>query len=253
MSDLNIKGATYSSLGIFGGALTIFSNLETVLKFADWARRITSTWNSFLEFVWSHILTFINIKLHVSTQFQVSMAVSMILMALGAYFVEKNSQSNEKPWKIKIGNVLRWNVILAIFVYSLSIYLSSYFLSYFDIKIDTLNKYYLYLFIFYLCYAIAIFVGVSHWPVSAAIVTTLSAIIISHIFQSAAEKLSGSNLVVDDFSLIFGACFSIVAAIFTLLIAPPRLFSQRLVYLLIIIGFLVCLNQISIWEINLAA
>ena len=114
MEILNVCGAILSIGGIFGGALTVFSNMETILKFSNFAKYISEMWAQFVEFIWGNLLYFIKLDLHVSIQFQVTMAISMVMMALGAYLYAKASKSEEKDWKISFKNIFRWNIAIAI-------------------------------------------------------------------------------------------------------------------------------------------
>ena len=52
-----------SWIGIIGGAITLFSNLEGVLKLADWARFIVVHWHEWTNAFWSWVFGWIGIEI----------------------------------------------------------------------------------------------------------------------------------------------------------------------------------------------
>ena len=60
------KGFKYELLtwvGIVGGALTLFGNLDAVLKLADWARILGENWKAWTHAFWLWVLGWLGIQL----------------------------------------------------------------------------------------------------------------------------------------------------------------------------------------------
>ena len=250
-NDLNIKGALLSWCGVFGGALTLFSNLQTVKVFADWANYISIKWIEIIEIFWSKLFIYFDVNFHPSVRYQMTMALLMVMMASGAYFSNAYSKSSEK-WEISLKNIFRWNILLAVIIF-----LSGYFLH------IPFSKIYLYFYptlswniftiLFYLIYGISIYIGTYHWPIKARLIATVSAIIISLIFQEAASTVQGNDNEADTISIVTGSAVTIFLAITTLLIAPPMQFAKRLFLVIICFCILIGLNEVSKMDINLLA
>ena len=79
-----IVSTSLSWMGITGGAITVFSNLETLFKLADWARWLVDTWQHWLTLVWDLFLVRFPFDLTSDTRFQMTMAFMIICMAVGA-------------------------------------------------------------------------------------------------------------------------------------------------------------------------
>lgn len=253
MEMQSIRATILSCLGILGGSLTVFSNLETLIKFSEWANFLSNNWGKFLQWIWDLVFFYVNLKLHIFAKFQITMACAMVLMAVGALFYEKINQREKKLWKVKLSNILRWNVVIAVLVFCFSIYFGNYLIDQFKITFNSVIEFYIFEAVFYTIYGVSIFIGLLHWPKKSAIIATISAVLFSYIFQTAASNLESSNLQLDNFSVIFGSIFSIIAALLTLFIAPPKHFAQRLLYLIMVIGILVGLNALSLLDLNLLA
>ena len=125
---LAIQGSILTWLAITCGIITMFSNFQTIVNLADWARIITSNWGDFLNWGWSHVFQFFKIKIHVTAQFQITMAIVMISMAIGAYLT--NSFDRKEKWPIKISNVFRINILIAILLYCFATFLANNVVSY---------------------------------------------------------------------------------------------------------------------------
>lgn len=246
---LAIHGSILTWLAITCGIITMFSNFQTIVNLADWARIITSNWGDFLNWGWSHVFQFFKIEIHVTAQFQITMAIVMISMAIGAFLT--NSFDRKEKWPIKISNVFRINILIAILLYCFATFLANNVVSYINWQEHTVHYYTLFLYSFYVVYGLSIFVGVCHWPMKAAITATFSAIFFSIVFQTAAESIPEFEKDFGSRSMFIGAGFSIIAAMLTLLIAPPMQFAKRLVFLLLGIFILLGLNEVSKLKIDL--
>ena len=106
---------------------------------------------------------------------------------------------------------------------------------------------------FYGVYAAAIFIGLCHWPLFAAITGTVGAVIFSEAFQSAAIAVHSSPRAHEMMSLVIGTEFTIFAGILVLCLAPPSKFAKRVWFLVIGLGILIGMNELSKLGIDIAA
>ncbi|GAA6212684.1 hypothetical protein NBRC116602_24250 [Hyphomicrobiales bacterium 4NK60-0047b] len=249
--NLSIQGSILTWLGISGGIITMFSNFQTLINLADWARVISTKWASFINCLWSHFFHFFKIEIHVTAQFQITMALAMVSMAIGAYLTNSVSSSVKEEWSLRASNVFRKNILLAVLLFCLAIFLGNNVISFVNWSEHPAIYFSIFVYVFYVVYGLSIFVGVSHWPLRAGITATFSAIFFSVVFQKAAETLPSFEKGHDLNSVLIGAGFSILAAILTLLIAPPIQFAKRLIFLLLGIFILLGMNELSKFEIDL--
>jgi hypothetical protein len=97
-----VVSASLSWVGITGGAITVFSNLETLFKLADWAGWLVNTWRRWLTFVWDFLLVRFPFDLTVSTRFQMTMAFMIICVAVGARLSMPREEPGRHEWSAGI-------------------------------------------------------------------------------------------------------------------------------------------------------
>lgn len=245
----SFRSSLFSWLGILGAVLTLFSNFQTLIEIADWAKFLIEKWSYFINRAWEYVFSWLNFNVDIGTRFQMSMALSMLLIGLGAYFSKKSEEYD--TWRIKASNIIRWNIFIAIGIYIFSIIFISIA---FEKSSDWLfisENWKIIKLIFYGIYAVSIFTGVSHWPFSSALIATFSAVVFSKIFENASYDLLEPIENVSPYSTTMGASISIFFAMIVLLIAPPKSFAKRLVFIIVGLIILLSLNYFSIYQPSL--
>ncbi len=244
--------AALSWLGIVGGFITVFSNLDTLFKLADWARVLVDKWKWWLDLGWELLLSRFRFNLTTSARFQMTMAVTIIFMAIGARLSASREGGDGQIWKPGWQNILRANVAAAVVIFAAH----SWFFGYQSVGLNFEGAPWwvwpLYSAMFYVIYAAAIFVGLMHWPLSAAATGTLGAVIFSEAFQRAAHAIGSRPAANETMSHVVGSGFAIFAGLFVVYLAPPRSFAYRVWLLVLGLALLIGLNELSKfgWELT---
>jgi hypothetical protein len=239
------SGAVLSWLGIVGGAITIFSSLETLFKLADGVRWVVDRWKQWLNFAWDILLSRLPFDLTVGSRFQITMALAIISMAVGARLSTFRNEYHSQQWSAGTKNVLRANVGIAVLVFALHAWFFGYYVPHMGGSSLPSWFWHYQSLILYAIYATAIFIGLAHWPIFAAATGTIGAVIVNEAFQSAAAMIRSSPQADKTMSLIIGSGFAIFAGLLVLYLAPPKLFAYRVWHLLIGLCILIGLNEAS--------
>lgn len=88
----SIKGAIVGWLGILGGAITLFSNVSALLDVANWARWLVHQWRAWTRASWQLLLGW----LHIEVTPLLASALSLILF-VGLLAVSVRLRSDERP------------------------------------------------------------------------------------------------------------------------------------------------------------
>jgi hypothetical protein len=241
-----LSSAVLSWLGIVGGAITVFSSLETLFKLAEGVRWVVDRWKQWINFGWDALLSRLPfIDLTVSTRFQMTMAVAIVCMAVGARLSTPYKEYRKQKWSPGAGNVIRMNVAIAVLIFAAHAWFFGYWLAHVRHADVPSWLWEFRLLIFYGTYAAAIFIGLAHWPMFAAVTGTIGAVIFSEAFQSAAQAVRSSTRTDQPMSLVIGSGFAIVAGLLVLYLAPPKAFAYRVWHLLIGLCILIGLNELS--------
>jgi hypothetical protein len=244
-----ILSFSLSWLGVLGGTLSAFSNLETLLKLADWARWLVSTWNQWVNRAWDIVLAVFHFDILPHARFQITMALMIIFMAIGTRL---STDLADREWSPGIGNLIRLNVVVAVGLY---IFHSWFFSAFFTIERLKSSSRWVYDhqdWLHYGVYAAAIFVGVAHWPLFAAVTATIAAVAFSEGFQRAANSLPNTSAANEQLSSLLGGGISIFAGLLVLYLAPPKEFSYRIWQLVIGLALLFALNELSKSALDIA-
>lgn len=76
----------FSWVGVFGGALTLFSNLEAVLKLADWANVLVTNWKAWTHEFWKWLLGWVGIRIPPELVAPLTFGCFVVLMAISVKF-----------------------------------------------------------------------------------------------------------------------------------------------------------------------
>jgi hypothetical protein len=88
----NIKGVVLSWFGIVGGAITLFSNVSTLLDIANWARWLVYQWKLWTLAIWQFMLSWAQIEV---SAFMASL-LSLIFF-IGVLALSVRIRSGERP------------------------------------------------------------------------------------------------------------------------------------------------------------
>jgi len=220
-----------SSVGIAGAVLTLFANLDGLVRMAAWASYMVSTWSLWVAHFWRALLGWLPFDLTTSTRFQLTNAVSIVAMAWG-------SRLYERP-PVRWSNVLRLNVALAVLLYLAH----GLVLNHVDLP------YAVYIAFWYGLAWLSLFVGMLHWPWYVSITASTLAVFVSETFQQAASRIDPANAG-SELSVYVGAVGGVCAGVLVLLLAHPRRFFVRLCLFVLGIVTLLVLNEISKMDLS---
>ena len=240
-----VRGAILSPIlswgGIVGGAITVFSNLQTLLDLAGWARLLVANWSAWLNVGWSFLFARFNLHLVPSVRSQLTMCAAIIMMAIGSFL----SNRNRSNWSPGIHNIIRPNVGIAVAIFVTHAWFFSYYIA--QVDAQTLPAWFwrYHSLALYGIYAIALLVGLLHWPMLPAIIATAGGLLFSEAFQSAAGALQPDPQAEESVSVAIGTACSVIAGLIVLGLAPPIAFAKRVIFLLAGLIVLIGLNELS--------
>jgi hypothetical protein len=225
-----------SWIGVAGGAVTLFSNLSSVLNLAYWASWLIARWKDVINAAWSHTLSSLGVNLGIATRIQLTFCFFLIMAAmsskLDAFFDRKEAYDF---WR-----AVRWKRFL---------FASMSFLLWFSFVAFVIAPRWPYYWpwrwfmsLWYLSLLPIIYAFVSHWPKRAAIVTAICAwVVMLCLFESYLEEMSSDATQMS----VFGqwALFSMTALI-AITIARPETFAKRLMTLVLGLTTLIGLNEL---------
>ncbi|MEM9027523.1 MAG: hypothetical protein AAGC70_04060 [Pseudomonadota bacterium] len=238
-------GEIFTWLGILGGAITTFSNLQAVLSLADWARALVQTWAGWVNLMWAYVLFPLQVNIWPGSRFQATMAIALMCAAVGAY-LSSAPGSEDNHWRPRLSNVLRLNVFAAVLFFTIQAWFIGYYINetiWADMP-DWFRESFSYINL--LVYACVIYLGLAHWPISAAFTAIFAAIVFSLVFQEGARAFPVSPDADRCLSLLVGNGLAIFSGLLVLYLAPPRAFAKRLRWIIMGLVFLIALNAISL-------
>lgn len=101
----------FSWFGIVGGAITLFSNLETIIKFSDWARYIVSHWREWITIFWKWIFSWIHIDINPSVIPPLTFLLFYLMIAVGLWV-----RKPRKPSAAQSRNYMHYIQIMVLWI-----------------------------------------------------------------------------------------------------------------------------------------
>jgi hypothetical protein len=230
-------------LGIAGGALTLFTNIDSFFKLSQWARWIVSYWMDWMHIAWAWVASIIGIEFAPATQLNITFMVFLLMVAVGSHVSNVLITGDRALPILKHRLFFGWNIPLAVLWYFLFLKLTNYptiieFLYSYDYPFE-LNAVLNFIFV-----TIFVLLMVFKWPLRSAINTSFAVGIVSSIFFASAF-FRDPSLGVNEDNLIREAVPIIGLSIACLLIAAPVLFHKRLWVLLAVFVLLVVGNELA--------
>jgi hypothetical protein len=240
-----ISGAVVSWLGMSGGVMTLFSHLESVLKLANWAHLLATTWGKWVNEFWNWVFGWIAFDLTSGARFQVTMAIFIILLVVGCQLSRMAGKESAEDRPIGWRNIASFNVAVAVLIFlALSLFVffgseMSFFsnLSSWEWTIYTVAN--------YAIYALCIVIGLARWPWFSAISVAAAMVLMSLVFHNTAASLGAVTGANQTLSLAIGTVFAILSGVTILAMAPPQAFTQKVWLLFIGLASIIALNELS--------
>lgn len=89
-----VRSSVVSGIGVLGGAITLFGNLDAVLSLADWARWLVDHWHTWLHTFWKEIFDLLNIRDDAGLRLDLTFTVFLITTAVGSRLEVMRSTPN---------------------------------------------------------------------------------------------------------------------------------------------------------------
>ena len=278
------KGFRYELLtwfGIVGGALTLFTNLSSVLKLADWARVLVDHWKEWTHAFWVWVFGWLGIQLPPEWTPVLSFLLFGSLLAIGQAVKFKTTittKTIEDKYQGRSFDLFSWRMLLCLVVSLFVVGLSSWYYGYLQLLILDLLRHYLpssflghldrYCFAAMFSPVIVLIIVLAKVRLHAAVVifcmVIFWTIIIYHDFLRPIASLevyylmlvlsarAGSSVPLRA-ELIAGNAMIFVLLLILLSVAPAKAISRRLIFLALGLLLLIALNELSKLGVDLTA
>jgi len=243
LKQLNYEALTW--LGILGSVVTIFSNLDAILKMAHWAKWVSDYWVYGVAEFWTRLGHVISVNLPKSYAGPLSACLFFTAVAIGSRNAETRAR-NQRAVLVSVKAFAISSIISYIFI-SLKYKTFNLFsiidvLLYQNIDQSALQTIAIVIFVF--SFTFSIFEG---WRISTAIMMSLAYVIISTailttMVLSAEAKYGGLQGGNEIYVIALAMPATILGAF---LIAPVKGLVRRLIAIAILVGFLACLNELA--------
>jgi hypothetical protein len=249
------KGFKYEVLtwvGIVGGALTLFTNLGSVLKLADWARLLVQGWKEWTHAFWVWMFGWLGIHLAPEWTPPLSFLLFALLLAVGQAVKFKSTTKSKTPvakyqgksfqlisWRT--GFCLVWILIIFLVVYIVAIIDSQNFFA--DVETKPLNTTQTVVSCLLLSPQVIIVLFSRHRlhaGLSILLLFVFFWIITVTPYQSMGA--TASHTVIAGASFILSTWF---IPLILLSVAPAKAISRRLIFLALGLLLLIALNELS--------
>jgi hypothetical protein len=125
LATANIRYAILQWCGIVGGALTIFANLKYIIDLANWARILVEHWTEWTHFIWRWLFAWLRIEVPKSLAPILTLAALMFSTMLGIYWSRAETTHREETLLPSMPRAHAGKVIFltAIMTVSIAIYM----------------------------------------------------------------------------------------------------------------------------------
>jgi hypothetical protein len=235
---------------IIGGALTLFGNLDAVLKLADWARVLVENWHEWTQAFWGWVFGRLGVqvaRLYVPT---LSFLLFGSLLTIGQAVKSRvaiKAKTIENKYEAKAFRLISWRTILCLVV---TIIFTDWWLKYvaYNLSLSILN---ILTFEFGVrrVWNVILLILIMTLPVAVLVImfakVRLYATVVVFLMVACWAIVTFSPLVpgrASDFAMVMGVAF-IMAPVFSVIIpvsllillsvAPAKAISRRLIFLAI--------------------
>lgn len=246
-----------SWLGILGGAITLFTNMGSLLKLSDWARWVVVHWVEWVQTFWSWVFSIFSIEIPLIFQLEITFTIFLLITSISSNisntFKETGIPKIRSYGRQFIGLNIFISMIIIIVIYPINKYMQ-YLIELPNINdsIKLLISLFSLIFIILEIFLIIFFI-IYKWPTKHAINTSIALTVLWFTYFISAGLTTPS--IVDDGEgfdyVIISASITIVISIIMLFFAVPKLIPKRFWSILIFLVIIICANEISKLDINI--
>jgi hypothetical protein len=261
-------------VGIVGGALTLFTNLGSVLKLADWARVLVEHWRQWTHAFWVWAFGWLGIQLPVNWPPVLSFLLFGSLLAIGQavkFNLPAKAQTMEGRHEGKAFQLIAWRTLVCLVItlpvshwWNMSMHpgLFEYFGFRYNLRPIYLFLYnYIYLVGFILLPSVVLIMMFAHHKLYAGITLLLLAIFWYLIIWSNIHIVTFFQDGTSAFAFVQGTLLysfvmtitPVLVPVILLSVAPAKAVSRRLIFLAIGLLLLIALNELSKLGLDVAA
>lgn len=232
-------------LGAAGGALTLFTNIGSLLKLSEWARWVVERWLDWTSAFWGWISSLINIDLPAAFQIDMTFMIFVLLAAMASHFTYVLATGDRSLPFLKLRFLIGWHALAAaawLQICALGTpYVADYMYrsGYSLVAYQMIQTMYGFVSVFGFVYLLGL-----RWPRAPAINTAFAIATIATLFFEAAAYRA-----LDDLDRPGSAAVENIPVILMsfacLLVASPHFFHKRLWLLLALLVLLVIGNEIA--------
>lgn len=243
------KHSILTWLGILGGALTLISNLQGILDLAKWADWLILKWRELITPLISGLIELFGIRVSVSANSMIAMALFVSFIAVGARIENELKGAARESLSVRWENVFNRRVLIATALYLLQVMLSI-LPAFLPFAAEVYVRFpYLYLMANYVLYCGAIIIGLRGWPLWTSIVVALSMVGFSFIFGYSVYETGTPNVSETASSAIAALC-AIACGLIVVGIAPPLVFTKRVIFMVVGVATVIGLSELTHWGIS---
>jgi hypothetical protein len=251
-ATLLAKGFKYELLtwvGIVGGALTLFGNLDAVLKLADWARLLVQHWKEWTHAFWVWAFGWFGIHLPPEWMPLLSFLLFGSLLTIGQAVKFKNmtkNQTNVDTYQERSFRLKSWRVVVVFLVAILAMAASTVLL---ETNLPENRKHEIVV-IGWLVAPLLIIVLFARHRLHAASSAFLTLVFFVIIAIYPVTEISND---VQNYFFLIGAPLAWILAIILPSVAPAKAVSRRLIFLALGLLLLIALNELSKFGLDVTA
>jgi hypothetical protein len=239
-----LQRSALSWIGVIGGAVTLFGNIDAWLSLADWASWLVAHWNEWLRSFWRAALALLGIEPDAPLRLDLTWSVFLIATALGSRI--EAIRAGEAITPLNLAAFLRSTASFgcALAGYAAVVLVTPYLISHGIVTLETR------LYIAGISLWAILFVAVMHWPTTAAFgtATALEAIFLLMLAGIHAEVEAADGIPIGLELIILG-----VSGFTAFWLAVPNRFHVRIWFMLIGVLLLLALNELSTLAISIKA
>lgn len=234
-----------SWFGIVGGALTILSNLQGVLDLARWAHWLAESWAYYVAKAVQTVFGGIGIRPDANTSIMICMSLFIATIAIAARIENDTWSAEPETWPISWRRAFNWRIAVAVLMYLMLTALTYYI--YFIPGLGSAYAEYpgLLTVVANLVYIALIVIGLRGWPMATASLVGILMATLNYISNHAPMRDAGAATISENASLVLAVIFAVSSGIAILILAPPRAFCRRLIYMFVGVAILVVLSAVS--------
>lgn len=244
--EINFRANLLTYAGIIGGALTILSNSDGLVRLTHFAKVIASKWEEWTSNIWDYLFSFLKLPFYNDVFLDFTLAAMLLFAGVGGQLVWRHRNQVDSPW-LDYSYIKGWHIPLGtvfLIAHSLAspILLDTYWWLY--ERLPDWN------FLYYLAlnwpFSIpALLCFAYKWPlrerlIGAFYVITIVSILDLGVFYST-ERPESIN--VTPYSSIVVALTFTITAMIVMVIVNPAIFVKRLHHIVLIFLLLAVLNS----------